>query len=220
MEYATERADIGTVVHEMIREMILGKEIDRENNWMDVVNGEIVEITDEMMKYLMSFQAFWTDYNMSLNDVMACEVAMINLTSKKSGIEPQNAYDYKYWWCGTADLVTYLTDPKTGKRELWLIDFKTGNPYGLPHELQLISYAILFNSTSPKKIHRIGSLYVKSGWRKKPTYTLKEYRLKPILWRKMIDFWLVWARVNKTDKPKFPMDLPQTINLYGGNNEY
>ena len=99
-----------------------------------------------------------------------------------------------------------------------MIDFKTGKEYADQHQLQLISYAILFNATSTKKIKRIGSLYLKSGWRKAPTYKLKEYDFKPILWRKAFDFWKFWAKVNKHDTPKFPMELPEAISLYGGND--
>ena len=226
MEYSKEASEKGTVLHEMYRELILGNVIERENNWFDVVNMCPVDITDSMIKHLMGFKAFWTEYGLTLDDVLACEVAMIDLTPKgiaypgKDTNRPWNrgAYDYKYSWAGTADLITYIVDPKTKKRELWLIDFKTGKEYSLEHHLQLISYAMLFNATSPDKVERIGCLYTKDGWRKKPTWTLREHSFDARLWYSSLRFWKLWAKNNNRLDPKFPMELPTSINLY--NEDY
>ena len=79
---------------------------------------------------------------------------------------------------GTADLVGYLD----GK--LVMIDWKTGNEYPTNHQIQLSCYIYLFNEIFPDhQIKEIYCLYVKSGWRKKPTFKLREYKYDSLIFK-------------------------------------
>ena len=84
----------------------------------------------DINKRLMGFCQFWEDYK------------PITLASE---IQLQHK-DIPF--CGTADFVGIIADPKTNKNEITLIDYKTGMPYKT-HQVQLSSYAMIWNKLFP-----------------------------------------------------------------------
>ena len=148
-------------------------------------------------KRLMGFQAFWEDYKPT---VLASEIQL---------------HHKDIPFCGTADFVGIITDKKTNKADITLIDYKTGMPYKT-HEVQLSAYAMIWNKLFPKyKITKVAGLYLKDSWIKKPTYTLKYYNIDYGLVKNVYDLW-VWnnsdARGN-APKPLFPKKFPTKFSL-------
>ena len=98
---------------------------------------------NDINKRLMGFCQFWKDYN------------PITLASE---IQLQHK-DIPF--CGTADFVGIIADPKTKKNEITLVDYKTGLPYKT-HQVQLSAYAMIWNKLFPKyKIEKIATLHLK-----------------------------------------------------------
>ena len=154
-------------------------------------------------KRLMGFMQFWEDYK------------PITIASE---IQLQHK-DIPF--CGTADFVGAIADPKTNKLEMTLVDYKTGLPYKT-HQVQLSAYAMIWNKLFPKyPVEKIATLHLKDGWIKKPTYTLKYYNIDYALVKNVYDIW-VWqnsdARGNPP-KPKFPKNFPRKFSLTKGENK-
>lgn len=157
----------------------------------------------DINKRLMGFCQFWEDYK------------PITLASE---IQLQHK-DIPF--CGTADFVGIIADPKTNKNEITLIDYKTGMPYKT-HQVQLSSYAMIWNKLFPKyKVVKIASLHLKDTWIKKPTYTLKYYNIDYTLVKNVYDVWQ-WhgqdARGNNP-KPRFGKKFPVKFSLEKGEKK-
>ena len=151
----------------------------------------------------MGFQQFWEDYK------------PITLASE---IQLQHK-DIPF--CGTADFIGYISDSKTNKLEITLVDCKTGLPYKT-HQVQLSAYAMIWNKLFPKyKVVKIATLHLKDGWIKKPTYTLKYYNIDYTLVKNVYDIWK-WqgqdARGNDP-KPKFSKQFPAKFTLTKGEKD-
>ena len=110
---------------------------------------------------------------------------------------------------GTADLLCYIDG------QLSMIDFKTGNEYKTTHQIQLCCYKEIFDMIFPKDpIKHIYCLYVKSGWRKKPTYKLKEYGYDPTISGALNYLWEFNNKANKTKiVSKVEKELPNQYKL-------
>ena len=204
MQYANHRARIGTIVHDYCERLLRGAELDfeKEPKWHDKETDELVPITREIIKYIMSFQQFCKD--MQVNGEFtteALEICMFDLSADTEGNQLHN-------WAGTADWVVRLVNKK-GEEERWLIDFKTGKPYPA-HQLQLTSYKILWDSLFPENpIDGLACLYLKSGWRKAPNAQFKKYAFDPKTWKKVVGL----SEWQQSPVPAFPMDLPTTFSL-------
>ena len=205
MEYANKRATIGTIVHDFCERLLLGQKINlvEQPSWYDAESDKLIPISREIVKYIMSFKQFCDDASVNGEfTTEALEICMFDLAADNKG-------NQLHPWAGTADWVVKLVNKK-GKEERWLIDFKTGNAYQT-HQLQLTSYKILFESLFPDlKIDGIACLYLKSGWRKKPNYTLKKYKEDKQTWKKVVE---VSDWVHNYPVPSFPKDLPTTFSL-------
>jgi len=206
MKYANKRATIGTMVHDYCERLLNGIDLDftEQPSWHNKETDELIPVTDEIKKYLMSFMAFCDDSQQHGNFITeALEICMFDLAADNEGKQIHN-------WAGTADWVVRLINKK-GEEERWLIDWKTGNPYPKPHQLQLTSYKILWESLFPDKpIHGAACLYLKSGWRKKPNYTLKKYEFDPKTWKKVVD---ISEWVNNYPVPAHRKEYPTTFTL-------
>ena len=211
MEYANKRAVIGTIVHDFCERLLRGTKIDLEAqpSWYDKETDKLIPISREIVKYIMSFMQFCDDAQANGDFITeALEICMFDLAADNEG-------NQLHPWAGTADWVVRLVNKK-GEEERWLIDFKTGKPYQT-HQLQLTSYQILFESLFPDlKIDGIACLYLKSGWRKKPNYTLKKYKTDRQTWKKVVE---VSDWVNNYPVPSFPKDLPTTFSLIEDEQE-
>jgi hypothetical protein len=213
MEYVNECADKGTFLHEQYRLAIYGIPLDLTVPAYCESKEAMIEWKEETKKHLLSFKAFWKEYT---PEVLACEIPLLN-------IDKDNKGNYRFPFAGTADLICNIINPKTNKSERWLIDFKTGNQYK-QHQLQLTAYKMLWNSMFPQlPIKRIACLHTKSTWRNidKPTYTLKEYKYVPYLFRKVFQAhqWLNSDARGNPPKPKWGMELPDVFILEDNNNE-
>ena len=193
MDYANDRAMIGTMVHDACEVLILGGEVDTEVGWVERKTGEIREWTDEHRKYIMSFLAF---YGLTEFRTEATEVAL---------------YHPNHPTAGTIDWVVKVKN-KEGKWERWMIDFKTGKGYDI-HQIQLSDYKTIWDLHFPrKKIKRLACLYLTSTWKKNPTSkkALKEYDYDPAIVNKV---YTLWAHFNHYPKPSFKVELPTVFTL-------
>ena len=155
--------------------------------------------TSEISKRLMGFERFWEDYKPI---TFASEIQL---------------HHKDVPFCGTADFVGMITNPKTEKSEITLVDYKTGNPYKV-HQIQLSAYAMIWNKLFPKyKITKVATLHLKDTWIKKPTYTLKYYKIDYNLVKNAYDLW-VWNNENaKGDPPtpRFKKEFPLKFSIKG-----
>ena len=150
---------------------------------------------NQISKRLLGFQKFWKEKKPI---ALASEIQL---------------FHEKFPFCGTADLVCFI--PDNGKGNIWLIDYKTGNPYK-SHEIQLSCYAMIWNEIFPShKVEKVGGLYLKDTWRKAPTYTLKEYGMDYKLVNNVYECW-EWYNTGakgKEPSPSFKPTFPSKFNL-------
>ena len=153
--------------------------------------------TNEISKRLMGFERFWEEYKPI---TFASEIQL---------------HHKDIPFCGTADFVGLITNPKTEKAEITLVDYKTGLPYKV-HQIQLSAYAMMWNKLFPKyKITKVACLHLKDTWIKKPTYTLKYYKIDYNLVKNAYDLW-VWNNENaKGDapSPNFKKEFPLKFSI-------
>ena len=151
----------------------------------------------EINKRLMGFCKFWDDYKPV---AFASEIQL---------------HHKDIPFCGTADFVGMITDPKTGKADITLVDYKTGLPYKI-HQIQLSAYAMIWNKLFPKyKITRTACLHLKSTWIKSPTYTLKYYDID---YKLVKDSYNIWKWHNSDAKgndptPRFKKEFETRFTL-------
>ena len=121
-------------------------------------------------------------------------------------------YDRNILWAGTADYIMVM-DIK-GKPRLCLLDIKSGKEYPKNHELQLVSYKILFDSIFGKEhgtIDEIYSLYLKDTG----NYKLKKYKFNEQEWYSTLHLFHymnsnAYGKMPKI-KPEFEMDKIITL---------
>src|SRR3990167_1031790 len=123
----------GSKIHDAIDRFLKGEEI----KWINEDNE--INYTVEEWIMLMRFFDFWTKYKPK---VIAQEQSLL---SEKLGFG------------GTADLVCEMNN------EIWLIDYKSTNGIYKSHELQVASYAMLWNNTVKEhKIQKTGIMWLKA----------------------------------------------------------
>ena len=160
-------------------------------------------IKKHISKPLMGFMAFWEDYKPI---TYASEIQL---------------HHKDIPFCGTADFIGLITNPKTNKSVVTLVDYKTGNPYKI-HQVQLSAYAMIWNKLFPKyKVTEVATLHLKNTWIKKPTYNLKYYKIDYNLVKNVYDVWK-WNNENakgNAPTPLFPKEFPSKFSLTKGENE-
>ena len=120
-------------------------------------------------------------------------------------------YDDDINFSGTVDYICYIDG------QLSMIDFKTGNEYPTTHQIQLCCYKELFEKIFKEEIKHIYCLYVKSGWRKKPTFKLREYKYDPTISGVLHYLWTFNNKSNKTKiVSKVEKQLPNQYQLKKG----
>lgn len=216
-EFAKERANIGTIVHVLITDLLLGDKIVFDElallDHPDLREYENIQKVyrrnkKEIIKYLMSFKQFWIERDPT---PLALEIPMMNIERDEDG--------WKYPFAGTLDFVGHFIG-SYNKVKLGYIDWKTGKYYK-DHKLQAIASKILWDSQFPDEpLEVISSVYLKSGWRIKPSYEIKYYQFQPELWAGAM---LTDQLQTYLDKPKleigewyqpaFPKSLPESITL-------
>lgn len=135
-EIVRKAADIGSLVHNVAERLNKGEEI----TWADPTG--LAQYSQHEWSLILRFADFWTKCKPEL------------LSNEESFCSPELGYG------GTLDRVVKLN----GK--VWLIDIKTSNAIHKTHELQLASYAVLWNQFNPKTpIQETGILWLKPNTR-------------------------------------------------------
>jgi len=131
-------------------------------NFERYLRGETVELalqTQFQAKALISFDAFCREYRV---EPVGIEVMLWN-------------DDLCY--AGACDLIAYMTDPKSGARELCIVDFKSGTSSYDDHAVQTEMYRQAWNELCEGKpefhVERHFNWHPRD-WRRSPTYNLKE----------------------------------------------
>jgi hypothetical protein len=106
----TAKADLGTHVHHLVESLIHGEDVEQD------------EVTEP---YLDAFERFVT----VCDPVWTVTEATVVYDTAKS-----------HMYRGSLDGICTLSDPSTGERSRWLIDWKTGGYYPASQALQLSSY--------------------------------------------------------------------------------
>lgn len=220
MEYARERANIGSLVHILIEKLLITNIVAFDDSVMEqYLNTLDVDFDphliyqshkSEIIKYMMSFQQFYIERNPS---PLAIEIQLMNIEQYEDG-------EYKYPWAGTADFIGSLKCQR-GKIKFGYADWKTGLPYP-SHQLQAIATKILWDSIFPETpLDFLADVYLQSNWRKTPKYTIKWMEFKPEAWKVAL---LAGQTMNYLEhstvkdpseeiKPRFPQPLPEEIIL-------
>lgn len=135
-EYIVRKAgEEGTQVHEMIEDYLNGKELNFLVNGIPIYNPDVWQM-------FLRFVDFWEEYNPTLIET---EVHLFSDELKVAG---------------TCDMICEIEID--GKKELWVIDFKTSNHLQTTYDLQGAIYAKCYEECYGKTADRVGVLWLKS----------------------------------------------------------
>ena len=167
---STEKRDLaaayGTFMHGEFEKLIINRRYDfdtvpaallaymeRENLPEKVFS----EWLPKVRKDVLAFAQFIKDWNVK---PLAVEIGL---------------YHPKFHYAGCLDLPCVMTDPKTGKSFVAIVDFKSGRKgFYEEHELQLHLYREMWNVNYPETpVARVFN-FAPKDWRTKPTYNLKD----------------------------------------------
>lgn len=130
----------GTQVHDLIESYLLGEEL----NFLSS-NG-YPQYSPDVWQMFLRFVDFWEEYTPTL---LETEVHL---------------FSDEYKVAGTCDLVCEMEID--GKKELWIIDFKTSNHLQTTYDLQTAIYGKCYEECFGKRPDRFGILWLKSSKRK------------------------------------------------------
>ena len=135
-EYIVRKAgEEGTQVHEMIEDYLNGKELNFLVNGIPMYNPDVWQM-------FLRFVDFWEEYKPTLIET---EVHLFSDELKVAG---------------TCDMICEIEIE--GKKELWVIDFKTSNHLQTTYDLQGAIYAKCYEECYGKTADRVGVLWLKS----------------------------------------------------------
>jgi hypothetical protein len=154
------KAHLGTVVHILCEHLFNGKEvsygdisdgIQRHLSSQDITEGGGYATVDRTVRlYLESFCKWYEE-----NKVVTWDTEL-------------QLFDSRVPYAGTVDFIGRINGEPS------ILDIKTGTEVD-SHEYQLVAYGLLHNYMFPKhKVKKLYTLYIKSGYRIKPTYKMKE----------------------------------------------
>ena len=201
MDYANERAEIGTMVHAFCSLLSWNMEVDTANGWEDR-NHVKHNVPDEAKKRLLAF----IDYFKAERPIMiSSEIMLFNPLIKDTWMQ--------YPFAGTADM-TYMTS-KDNEAQMVMCDIKTGKEHPKLHALQLTAYKILWDSLYGEeqgKIDVLKVLYLRSNGK----YKLVEYPYVPDAFYECVSLFEYMNTTMKTGKwptIKDKVDLPTIFSL-------
>ena len=167
---STEKRDLaaayGTFMHGEFEKLIINRRYDFDSvpavmlAYMERENlpeKVFAEWLPKIRKDVLAFAQFIKDWNVK---PLAVEIGL---------------YHPQFHYAGCLDLPCVMTDPKTGKSFVAIVDFKSGRKgFYEEHELQLHLYREMWNIHYPETtVTRVFSFSPKD-WRKSPTYNLKD----------------------------------------------
>jgi hypothetical protein len=130
----------GTQVHDLIESYLLGEEL----NFLS--SNDSPQYSPDVWQMFLKFVDFWEEYTPTL---LETEVHL---------------FSDEYKVAGTCDLVCEIEID--GKKELWVIDFKTSNNLQTTYDLQTAIYGKCYEECFGKRPDRFGILWLKSSKRK------------------------------------------------------
>lgn len=159
-------AAYGTFMHGQFETLIINRRYDFDSvpatllTYMERENlpeKVFAEWLPKVRKDVLAFAQFIKDWNVK---PLAVEIGL---------------YHPKFHYAGCLDLPCVMTDPKTGKSFVAIVDFKSGRKgFYEEHELQLHLYREMWNAHYPEMpVARVFNFSPKD-WRKAPTYNLKD----------------------------------------------
>lgn len=167
---STEKRDLaaayGTFMHGEFEKLIINRRYDFDSvpaallAYMERENlpeKVFAEWLPKVRKDVLAFAQFIKDWNVK---PLAVEIGL---------------YHPKFHYAGCLDLPCVMTDPKTGKSFVAIVDFKSGRKgFYEEHELQLHLYREMWDVHYPETpVARVFNFSPKD-WRKAPTYNLKD----------------------------------------------
>lgn len=167
-EILKEAGDSGSKVHDAIDRIIKGQEVTWVHKFVDTFHLQSVESLEKFVeddkngmadKYMREVPYFsliewqmvlkFVDFVNSVNPVFVANEFNIISVEMRLG--------------GTLDIVCEILDPNDKKWYRWLIDAKTSNYIHKTHELQIATYAVMFNEKYPDiPIDKTGILWLKA----------------------------------------------------------
>ena len=217
MEYASEKADRGTCVHEIVERMILGDTIDTQKGWYNERSESEIKIDDGIKGMLDAYIKFNKEFN---PEVLSTELSLYNPKKYKNRFGEGPRFPF----AGTADLICRTnqknTDGQQGDSKLSIIDIKTGKEYHHSHELQLTSYKLLFDSLYEKDYGCVDDMYC-LYLRPSGNYKLVQYTFQPDLWYLAVDMfhYLISSKTGRMPKIKEKQPTPRFYTLDGPIDE-
>ena len=206
MDYASERAEIGSMTHALCMYLIWGETIDCRDGFridsgqkLPEQSFKIRTIPDEVKLRLQGFIDFCKDYDPTS---IATEISLYTLDTLEDGM-------LLYPFAGTADNIMKMPDGK-----IWLIDIKTGKEYRQSYSLQITSYKILWDHIYGEehgKIDKLACLYLNARGK----YKLVEYKFVPHEWFRIYETFEYMLKDKRGNMPKIKekVDLPDVYSL-------
>ena len=133
-----EAATKGTIIHVCCSIIAGGEDLRTDTKLYD--KGNTYEITEAIYNNILAFKKF---YNEHRPVIKAIELSL---------------YSRDIPFAGTADYILVMAD-KNGNPKLCIVDIKKGKEYPKSHELQLVSYKLLFDAIYGKEHGTIDEMY-------------------------------------------------------------
>tara|TARA_Y100001973_G_scaffold105267_1_gene177790 strand:+ start:4433 stop:5254 length:822 start_codon:yes stop_codon:yes gene_type:complete len=213
LEFSGEASEIGTAVHSLIERIVQGEVIEISNNPLDYVSGKGYYPTQKTLlqikKALGSFIAFWKEQQPEI-----LEMETLLYSTKKKGD------DYMFPFAGRVDMICNIVNPKTSRKEKWLLDIKTSKQCKgvMNYGLQLSMYTMLYNINNPKSpIERMGIIWAKKDYiSPKPPKSVVapiEYEFRPELVKAVYTIFQEVYQGFTLGEPKLKEPTPKVFSL-------
>ena len=118
--------DKGSKVHEAIADIIQGKEVRIDSQYLNRSTDKMEELTLEECDCILAFKQWYTDWS--------AEYDIESITFEVT------VFSDKYNAAGTIDWIVKLTHKETNEVEYWIVDFKTSSSVWPSYEIQVSAY--------------------------------------------------------------------------------
>lgn len=195
----------GSKVHEAIADVIQGKEVRIDTQYLNRNTDKMEELTLEECDCVLSFKRWMTDIQK--------EYMLESITFENT------VFSEKYGYAGTIDWIVNLVHKETNVSEFWIVDFKTSAYIWPSYEIQLSAYkASLFENEEllPKEcsIPNIKLAILQVGYSKnKNGYKFTEIEDQFDLFQASQLIWKKDHGSEKITKKDYPIVLSEAITL-------